>query len=165
MQRYGSLTVRQIHALAPLGAPPELTPDPLWFWVPHRVRAVAYRIGGTVTEFRAANAAYRRGLVILSGNGFPGGPWFPEMQASWAAYLGRYRFRWDPLGPLAWPEIYAAVETYYRRSPWEDIWKASGVRSGSVALEPSVGTAVMPSGDPGSERFEPTVIPPQVDSQ
>jgi len=118
MHRYVTMTPRQIYALAPMGTP-RYAPDPLWFHAPHRVRAVAYRLGGTVADLHRANEAYAAGLRTL---GTPGG-------ALWAGLRGAlaWGFRWDPQGPMTWPDIYVAVESFYRVHPELELWRSQAL--------------------------------------
>lgn len=122
MHRYPTLSARQIHALAPV-SPPCYAPDPLWFWAPKRVRAVAYRLGGTWAQFQAANTAYRAGLRTA-------GVCFPGIRASLAEFRGHKEFRWDPMGSLTWPDIYVAVEQFYWEHPDQELWRGQALMSG-----------------------------------
>lgn len=124
MHRYDTMTPRQIHALAPLG-PLRYAPDPLWYRLPHRLRAVAYRLGGTAADRLRADQAYAAGLRTLATA--PGGPWFPGIRAMVASWLPGWR--WDPLGPMTWPDIYIYVEAYYRKHPEQELWRSQALES------------------------------------
>jgi len=124
MHRYDTMTPRQIHALAPL-PPLRYSPDPLWYRLPHRLRAVAYTLGGTIEDRLRADRVYATGLRTLAT--CPGGPWFPGIRASVASWLPG--FRWDPMGPMTWPDIYVYVEAYYRRHPEQELWRSQALES------------------------------------
>ena len=90
---------------------------------------VAWRTAGDIVRRVAdrlrADQAYASGLRTLATA--PGGPWFPGLRASVASWLPG--FRWDPMGPMTWPDIYVYVEAYYRKHPEQELWRSQALES------------------------------------
>jgi hypothetical protein len=113
------MMARQIHALAPRRPRPLVAPrDPLWFRAPYGVLGVQATLGGTRADYRRALKQFKADI------GTPGlGAPVPWLQYWIQVVFLRFRFRWDPRGPMSWPQVYVFVESYYHRYPEEDIWR------------------------------------------